>query len=407
MKRMVLLAFLLTGISVFAWAEQISQAEWFVGSDPGVGNGNAITIGSPAAQIGLNFTVGTAGLAPGFYRVLVRVRTDTTLRWGVPSAAFLVIAPGTATARLCTQFEWAIDNGTFTTVDVADSATITLNQIVATNSIALGLHRFRVRTTDDIGRTSQLADGFFIVSSINPPLVHQVTLMDYWVDSDPPITVDVSDGATTDFLQILSTSNISIGLHRFNLRARDETGRIGPTTSSLLIVTSPFGVAQPRTITAAEYYINSDPGPGNGAAIPLPDDGTYNQSQENVTGIATGLPIGLHLVGIRVRDNLGRWSVAITDTILVGPVLVIRSTGSNIILDWQSGSGVSQFNIFRADSADGPYTLIDSTAAQSYTDLDILNAQSRQYYRVTFKANELSSFRLPRNSRDQTSPKTE
>lgn len=395
MKRTLLFALWLAALSGSAYAERINQCEWFIGNDPGPGNGTAITVGSPAQQVNVNFTAATGSLAPGLYQVKMRCRTDTTQRWGVPSSAFLVIAPGTSAPMLCTQFEWAIDNGAPTVVDVTDGQTITLNQIVTTNSIPVGLHRFRVRTTDASGRRAQFTDNFFYVATTSPPAIRQVTYLDYWFDSDAPTTLDVADAPSVNFNQVFASTNLSIGLHRFNLRARDDLGRIGPPTQSILIVTSPFGPPQTHIITAAEYWVNVDPGPGNGVAIPLPNDGSWNQPQETVSTVLTGLPVGLYLVGFRVRDDASRWSQSVTDSLIVGPLLVISSSGNDVVLNWQSGSGASQFKIYRAPSVSGAYALVDSTTAQTYTDAGAVNAALRQYYRVTFQTTALSSFRLP------------
>jgi hypothetical protein len=292
MKRMALHAMLLAAMAVSAFAENINQCEWYIGNDPGVGNGTPITVGAPSPQVNVNFSTPTGSLAPGLYRVNVRCHTDATLRWGVPTPALMVVAPGVpSTPLLCTQFDWAVDNGTPTTVDVADGQTITLNQIVATGSIPAGLHRFRVRTYDGSGRIGQYTDNLFIVTSTSPPLVHEVTQLDYWFDSDSATAQTVTPAPSVPFSHIFATANLSIGLHRFNLRARDESGRIGPATSGLVIVTSPFGQPQTHIITAAEYWVNVDPGAGNGVAIPLPNDSTWNSSQEGVTSVLTGLPV--------------------------------------------------------------------------------------------------------------------
>ncbi|HEY3295070.1 MAG TPA: hypothetical protein VGL38_06510 [bacterium] len=395
-KSIVISALCIAALMPAAFAERISQCEWFVGADPGPGNGTAISVGSPAPQVAANFTAGTGSLAPGLYRVNIRCRTDTTQRWGMPSPALLVIVPGLPpTPIVCTQFEWTVDNGAPTPVDVTDGQIITLNQIVATNGLPVGLHRLRVRTTDSGGRTAQFSDNFFVVTSTNPVVVRQVTLLDYWFDTDSPTTLDVADAPNVSFNQILATANLSIGLHRLNLRARDDVGRSGQPSQAIVIVTSPFGTAQTRTITAAEYWVNADPGPGNGVVIPLPTDSTWNSPQESVSTVLTGLPVGLYQVGFRTRDDLGRWSQSTTDSLIVGPVLVISSAGNDIVLNWQSGAGASQFKIYRAAAMNGSYALVDSTTAQSYTDVGAASVAARQFYRVTFQTTALSAFRLP------------
>ena len=399
MNRIALLTILLASLIASVFAENISQCEWFFDNDPGPGNGNAVTVGSPGSQVNVNFVVATGALSPGIYRVNVRFRTDTTQRWSEPSPAYLVIAPGLpGPALLCTQFEWAIDNDTPTLMDVTDGQTISLNQIVATTNLAPGVHRFRVRTADTSGRTGQFTDNYFVVVTNPPAVAHNVTQLDYWFDGDTATVMSVTPAPSVNFNHIFASAGLSIGLHTFYMRAHDETGRVSAATSSILIVSSPFSAPITHIITGAEYWVNVDPGPGNGVTIPLPDDGAWDEPQEDVSTVLTGLPLGLYLVGFRTRDETGRWSASTADSLLVGPVLVISSSGNDVVLNWQSGGGVSQYKIYRAPSVNGTFAAIDSTAAQTYTDVGALSAAATRYYRVTFQTTTLSDFRLPRES---------
>jgi hypothetical protein len=162
-----------------------------------------------------------------------------------------------------------------------------------------------------------------------------------------------------------------------------------------LIVSSPFVGGSDHALAAAEYFVNVDPGEGNGVAIPLPDDAAWDEGEEQSSIVLTGLPIGLHLVGIRTQDDSGRWSKAVTDSIIVGPVLVVHSVGSDIVLDWQSGPGVDHFNVFRGTRPDSTLTQIGSTAGTTYTDIGILSDAEKNFYRVTFNTFTLSTFRMP------------
>lgn len=83
-------------------------------------------------------------------------------------------------------------------------------------------------------------------------------------------------------------------------------------TALLAAVISFAGVAFPfaRTITAAEYYFNSDPGPGNGIPIPILASPapriTVDVPQETIAA----LPDGVHFLVARVKDEEDNWSIA-------------------------------------------------------------------------------------------------
>jgi hypothetical protein len=107
MKKMVLLISLLVLVPLFVNAQtsSITQCEWFTGTDPGMGNGNAISIGASGGSVGLSFSVATGSLLPGITRVKIRCRADSvrsgsTGVWGVPTDGFAIISPGNSMVRL-------------------------------------------------------------------------------------------------------------------------------------------------------------------------------------------------------------------------------------------------------------------------------------------------------------------
>jgi len=61
-----------------------------------------------------------------------------------------------------------------------------------------------------------------------------------------------------------------------------------------------------QTITAAEYFVDADPGAGSGTPVSI-TAGT----NVNFTAIipATSLPGGFHFVAIRTKDAAGKWGV--------------------------------------------------------------------------------------------------
>ncbi len=467
MRRFLLVLGLLVATATFA-QPTITQAEYFIGADPGEGLGTPITVSSPDDSVDLAWTIATGSLTPNIYRVMVRVRTNAGL-WSRPTAQYLVIAPANQVAQLVTQYEWSVDNGPYTPVDVADASAVNINQLLSTVSLTPGtlhrmfirvmdsagragqptaaylaiaatnqaprlvtqfeysvdggaptpvdvadgasvnlaqviatgsltpgtLHRVNFRVTDDLGRVGQFTNQYLAIDAV-PHVANNVTTYEYWVDSDPPTLVDNADAPLINISELIATGSIPVGLHYMNVRTSDNLGRTGQAHRVAFIVMSPFQASLPRTFTAAEFWVNVDPGVGNGIEIPLPDDGAWDESEEVADTVLTDLPIGLHRVGFRLQDNTGRWSAAEYDSLLVGPLLVVHySAPNNIVLDWQYGAEVDQFKIYRAPTVNGTFALIDSTTANTYTDAGITGAQLRGFYHVTFETSAFSTFRMP------------
>ncbi|MBN8706311.1 MAG: T9SS type A sorting domain-containing protein [Bacteroidetes bacterium] len=78
------------------------------------------------------------------------------------------------------------------------------------------------------------------------------------------------------------------------------------------------GISQ--TIEKAEYYLDSDPGEGNGTVL-ISDDGNFNDVFELISGTVETqlLPAGPHLLGVRVQTKDGIWSSPIKTVIIIHP----------------------------------------------------------------------------------------
>lgn len=459
MNRVLLVLCLV--LSATCLAQTITQAEYFIGTDPGEGMGTAISVTAADDSVALAWQISTAGLAPNLYRMMLRVRTDGGV-WSRPSAQFLIVAPIAHSPLLVTQFEWSVDGGEFTAIDIDDAEIVSLEQLLSTVSLAPGvlhkvnirvsdntgrvglahcgflavappneqarlvtqfeyaidngepiavdlvdgasvplsqmiatdglspgtLHRIKFRVTDDLGRVGAFTSTLLPVNSV-AELTRNIVSYEYWVDANSPMLMDCPDAPFVNISELIATNSLYIGLHQMNIRAADDLGRTGPAHRVPFIVTSPWAESEARTIAAAEMFVNSDPGIGNGIAIPLPEDGEWNESEEPIVHLFTGFNVGYYRVGIRVQDNLGRWSAAEYDSLLVGPLLSILPSGNSVILYWEFPENIDQYYIYRAAAA-GPFTLIDSTSARTYTDPDIIPAQEKGFYHITFRDDSIS-----------------
>ncbi|MEO7308984.1 MAG: T9SS type A sorting domain-containing protein [Chitinophagaceae bacterium] len=98
----------------------INKMEYFIDTDPGAGNANAITI-SPATNIsGLSFNADISTLAAGFHVMFIR-SLDQNSKWSITNYAYFSKAgPQTATAVNIVKIEYFIDTdpGYFNAADI-------------------------------------------------------------------------------------------------------------------------------------------------------------------------------------------------------------------------------------------------------------------------------------------------
>lgn len=135
-----------------------------------------------------------------------------------------------------------------------------------------------------------------------------LTKAEYFFNTDPGqgngINIPVTPGTGLNFTANISVGALPPGFHLLALRVK-EAGGIWS-----LFETRGFyiGTASTNTtnLTKAEYFIDTDPGQGNGTPITIPAGATSNF----VFNVPTAsLAAGFHFLAIRVRDAEARWSL--------------------------------------------------------------------------------------------------
>ncbi|MGN1218280.1 MAG: hypothetical protein ACI4TD_09925 [Phocaeicola sp.] len=130
---------------------------------------------------------------------------------------------------------------------------------------------------------------------------------EYFYDADPgygkAVQTSVNIGAN-DLL--LSTENLSEGFHLLSIRSVDAEGRWSSTVSHPVLVTNDLVYA------GAEYFVDKDPGKGNGINIPVTDRKvlSFNVRTDN-------LALGTHNLSVRIQHIDGTWSDVVTRAFVV------------------------------------------------------------------------------------------
>ncbi|TXG38969.1 hypothetical protein [Seonamhaeicola maritimus] len=133
--------------------------------------------------------------------------------------------------------------------------------------------------------------------------------IEYFFNSDPGLDngIDITPNANSG--NLTQTESISIGsLTGFNslyIRTMDNTGTWTMYETRVFYVTDFMPTVGASNITAAEYFFNTDPGFGMGDPITL---GSFPLTFSIETSLE-GLPVGFNSIYVRVKDNLGLWSI--------------------------------------------------------------------------------------------------
>ena len=136
-----------------------------------------------------------------------------------------------------------------------------------------------------------------------------ITAAEFFVDTDPgagsatPITV-TTPGSTVNFTATIPTTSLAAGFHFAAIRIRTDNGKWGLfEVRGFYISTATANVAD---INAAEFFVDTDPGVGNGTPVTI----TPGPNPTFVATVPTTLLTpGFHFVAIRTKDLNNKWSL--------------------------------------------------------------------------------------------------
>jgi hypothetical protein len=254
-----------------AQLSSLSQAEYFWDTDPGEGNGTAIT------AVDGNFNsifekIAVSGLnAPsvGLHKFSVRVKDNQ----GVWSPVFtnIIIVESTTTPNPMTltqaEYFWDTDpgEGSATPLQAVDGNFNSALEKVAVAGLgapSVGLHNFSIRVKDNQGVWGPVFTNTITVESSTTPLPVSLTQAEYFWDVDP------GEGSATPLLAFDGNFNASfekfigdaipivnpIGLHKFCVRIKDSQGVWGPIFTNVIYIESVLSV-NPHDMADNYYFI--------------------------------------------------------------------------------------------------------------------------------------------------------
>jgi Secretion system C-terminal sorting domain len=312
MKKIICLIILYC-CCVVSNAQTITAAEFFIDTDPGVGNGTAITPAPSGANPTFAASVPTTSLTNGFHFVGIRIK-DNVGKWGLLENRGFYISSATINVSNIVAAEFFIDTdpsvGNATAIAPSPSgATATFIASVPTTSLTNGFHFLGIRTKDATGKWGLFENrGFFISSATTN--VSNIVAAEFFIDTDPGVgnataITPAPTGANPTFVASVPTTSLTSGFHFVAIRTKDATGKWGLFENRGFYISS--STTNVSNIVAAEFFIDADPGVGNATAI------TPAPTGANPTFVAsvptTSLTSGFHFVAIRTKDATGKWGL--------------------------------------------------------------------------------------------------
>jgi gliding motility-associated-like protein len=213
------------------------------------------------------------------------------------------------------EAEYFIDSdpgvGLATPLNINPGNTLDTTFSIPTTGQPPGLHVLHIRAKDNNNAWSLfLREYFFIQEEDTTPAPKPITAAEYFIDTDPGVgsgnVLSISSGNTLD-------TNFSIpagtqpGLHVLHIRTQDGDGTWSLYERKYFFIHEAPSGSTPPPIVAAEYFVDDDPGVGNG--MPLSGITSGNIIDETVSISTSPFSEGLHVLHIRTKDGNDTWSL--------------------------------------------------------------------------------------------------
>lgn len=309
----------------------ITAAEYFIDTDPGAGLGKPITL-TPGVDITHQpVTIDVNGLPVGIHRLYIRARNGEG-NWSLIQVKeflydqdFVYVAPPPAPQQV-TAAEYFIDTdpgaGQGTAIPVTPG--LDLNNVsvaINVNGLPSGTHRLYIRTRNAEGSWGLTQVKEFVIDfdpsyPSAPEAAQNIMAAEYFFDTDPGtgngIPIAVTPGTdVNDVTVALTTTGLAVGTHRLYLRTKSLEGHWSITQTKEFVVNADFSYPAPPpaplNVQAAEYFIDTDPGAGQGTSIPITPG--IDLSNVHATINTNGLALGVHRLYLRSKSAEGHWSI--------------------------------------------------------------------------------------------------
>ncbi|MBF9219603.1 CARDB domain-containing protein [Hymenobacter ruricola] len=264
LKALLLLGVLLAGRP--ARAQSLTRLEYFYDTDPGHGQGTPVSFPTAAAAQDFTYTASLAGLAPGFHTLYTRVREQRPAEVNPlgPLGPLGASADAGQPAYWPARAAWSIAHV----------------RPVYVGPVGTGLDN--------------------------------LTYLEYFFDTDPGYRLGHGVALTApapgiDQTYMADLSGLAPGFHTMYTRVKNASGAWSISHVQPIYVGPASGGGAASSLTYAEYYLDTDPGYGQGTRVNFATPGP-SIDQDFVADLS-GVANGIHTLFVRVRNAAGAWSL--------------------------------------------------------------------------------------------------
>lgn len=303
----------------------ITKAEYFFNTDPGAGNGVNIPITAATDINGFVVNADVSALYTGLHTLYLRTR-DAQGKWSITQrmqfSRIQGLSPNPHSLSRINKAEYFYDNdpGFGNGINIPIGPSYNVNALTFNTDVTAlsnGMHALYVRTRDSLGQWSLAGRLYFAkyqAPGANPHTISNIVKAEYFYDTDPGVNAgtDIPLAAASNISSFsfnVNTASLANGVHTLYLRTKDAQGKWSIVNRSIFAKVQPLS-GNPHTtsnISRIEYFVDTDPGFGNGLSVPFTAATDVSSVSFNVD--MTVLVNAVHKLYVRSRDLQGQWSI--------------------------------------------------------------------------------------------------
>lgn len=328
--------------TIFSFAQStINYVEYYIDQDPGLKKATPVNITPTATVTNASFSITVNTLTNGIHMLGARAQTATGV-WSMTHFWFIfkpyaqINTPGLTNIS---RVEYYVDEdpgfGKGTAVTITPGQDLqNISFTINPSTLGKGTHIIGGRALSANGQWSETNYWLFYnpFENISQPQIANINYVEYFINKDPGIgkAIPLTTVASADIVDqsfSVAIDTLKTGTSILGIRAKNAGGNWSMTNYWLFV--KPFAAtpapAAAGNITAVEYYLDYDPGKGNG--IPVPVSGTTDLSNISFNTDITNIVPGDHYVTARALDTKGNWSFVNTIKFNIpGTAPVLNST---------------------------------------------------------------------------------
>ena len=289
----------------FSSFAQIQNIEYFIDNDPGYGNATPMTISSGNEIEGL-LSIDISSLSTGFHYLGIRAKNANG--WGQTRIQSIYNLKSSANSVI-SNAEYFVDNdpgnGNGIALPITPATTVQGIIPLDLSQVSTGFHSigFRCKTENGDWGQTRIQSVYCLKSSANAVISN----VEYFVDNDPGkgngTELEITPAVNVQGTFQLDLSHVATGFHTFGFRCKTENGDWGHTKIQSVYCLKSSANA---VISNVEYFIDTDPGNGNGTALAI----TPATTVQGIFPIDfSQISTGFHSIGFRCKTENGDWGM--------------------------------------------------------------------------------------------------